>query len=135
MEQPFQTANTALAEQSEVLLQTYMKSLGIDAEDDPIRKRIIDHLPSGVPTVGDIAREAGQSVRSLQRRLAEQGLSFSQLLLQVRRELAELYLADPARTITEIAFLLGFQDTSSFSRAFKSWTSVTPKAFRAARAD
>jgi AraC-like DNA-binding protein len=127
---PFQTANPALAEQSEALLQAYMEKLGVAVEEDPIRKLIIDHLPSGAPAIGDIARDAGQSVRSLQRRLEERGLTFSQLLGDVRQERAERYLQDPDLPITEIAFLLGFQDTSSFSRAFKTWTGVTPKAFR-----
>lgn len=130
VQQPFQTANSALAEQSEALLQAYMEKLGLALEEDPIRKLIIDHLPSGTPTLADIARDAGQSVRSLQRRLEERGLTFSQLLGDVRRERAERYLQDPDLPITEIAFLLGFQDTSSFSRAFKTWTGRTPKTSR-----
>ncbi len=133
VERPSKTANAALAEQSEVLLQAYMEKLGLNIEEDPVRKLIIDHLPSGAPSIGEIARKAGQSVRSLQRRLEEKGVTFSQLLSVVRRERAEIYLEDADLPITEIAFLLGFQDTSSFSRAFKNWTGITPKAYRTAK--
>ena len=78
-----------------------------------------------------VAAQLATSPRSLQRRLAESGLSFSQLVEQVRRELAEQYLRDAAMNLTDIAFLLGYSEQSAFQRAFKRWTEQTPAQFRA----
>mgnify|MGYP001946743321 CR=1 FL=1 len=70
------------------------------------------------------------SGRTLQRRLAEEGTSFRTLLLEVRRELAERYISDPHMPLAEISYMLGFADSSSFSRAFKRWTGEPPALFR-----
>lgn len=77
-----------------------------------------------------LAAQLAQSPRSLQRRLSEQSLSFSQLVEQVRRELAERCLADPLLDLTDIAFLLGYSEQSAFQRAFKRWTGETPAQWR-----
>ena len=73
------------------------------------------------------------SARSLQRRLAEQRTSFSDLLAAVRRELAERYVLDHGLPVTEISYMLGFSDLSSFSRAFKRWTGRSPAEARRTR--
>ena len=77
-----------------------------------------------------VATQLATSPRSLQRRLAASELSFSQLIEQVRRELAETYLRDAAMSLTDIAFLLGYSEQSAFQRAFKRWTGLTPAQFR-----
>jgi len=87
-------------------------------------------LPSGTPKDDEIAKALLLSARTFQRKLAEQGTNFTELLGQVRRELAEHYIADPDIPVTEISYLLGFSDVSSFSRAFKRWTGTPPAAFR-----
>ncbi|MBL9056932.1 MAG: helix-turn-helix transcriptional regulator, partial [Rhodobacteraceae bacterium] len=76
------------------------------------------------------ARELGLSERTLQRRITEQGASYRGLLDEARQELGRHLLADGQNGIDEIAFLLGFQDTSSFYRAFRSWEGVTPSQWR-----
>lgn len=81
-------------------------------------------------TPGVVARALGVSERTLRRRLLNAGVSFSGLLNDVRSQRAKLYLADPRLAITEIAFLLGFSEVASFTRAFKRWYGVTPGQYR-----
>ena len=71
------------------------------------------------------------SLRSLQRKLAEEGTSYEALLAATRQELALSYLAEHRYSISEIAYLLGFSDTSSFTRAFKRWTGQAPSQYGA----
>ena len=68
--------------------------------------------------------------RTLQRKLAGEGSSFSKLLDEVRKELAERYIEDQTRTISEVSFLLGFSESSAFSRAFRRWTGEAPSRYR-----
>ncbi|WP_184397098.1 AraC family transcriptional regulator [Rhizobium sp. BK650] len=87
-------------------------------------------LASGRPDVADVARELGMSERTLQRRITAQGSSYRGLLDEARQELGRRLLSDEQNGIEEIAFLLGFQDTGSFYRAFRSWEGVTPAQWR-----
>ncbi|MDT8447217.1 MAG: AraC family transcriptional regulator ligand-binding domain-containing protein [bacterium] len=77
-----------------------------------------------------VARRLGMSPRSLQRKLGEQGLQFRQMVEQARQQWAQIHLAQAQLNITEIAFLLGFSETSAFTRAFKRWTGLSPRDFR-----
>ena len=70
------------------------------------------------------------SARSFQRKLAEQSSSFTRLVDDVRRELAERYLADATLDLTDIAFLLGYSEQSAFTRAYKRWSGRAPAATR-----
>ena len=70
------------------------------------------------------------SEAALQQKLTERCTSYHDLLDETRGELAIGYLQQPALTITEIAFLLGFADSSNFTRAFKRWKGAPPSAFR-----
>jgi AraC-like DNA-binding protein len=60
-----------------------------------------------------------------------EGLTFSVLLRQLRLDLANRYLADGDTSISRIAWLLGYQEVSAFSKAFKGWTGKAPRATRA----
>ena len=64
--------------------------------------------------------------RSLQRRLADQGMTFQGLLDETRRHLAEAYLRDERLDLAEIALLLGYSEQSAFTRAFRTWTGLPP---------
>ncbi|WKC21219.1 AraC family transcriptional regulator ligand-binding domain-containing protein (plasmid) [Rhizobium sp. SSA_523] len=88
-------------------------------------------LASGRPDVSNVARDLGTSERTLQRRITEDGTTFRQLLAEARQELGENLLVDQTISIDEVAILLGYQDTSSFYRAFKEWQGVTPQNWRA----
>jgi AraC-like DNA-binding protein len=87
-------------------------------------------LPSGRPELPDVARQLGMSERTLQRRILAEGASFRELLLVARRSLWSQLLADEAIQIEEIAYLLGYQDVTSFYRAFRAWEGVTPAQWR-----
>jgi AraC-like DNA-binding protein len=71
------------------------------------------------------------SVATLRRRLQEEGKTYASVLDAVRYDLAKKYLMDPGVTTSDVAFLLGFRDASSFSKAFRRWTrGVSSVAFR-----
>ncbi|MDF1779794.1 MAG: AraC family transcriptional regulator ligand-binding domain-containing protein [Alcanivoracaceae bacterium] len=87
-------------------------------------------LPEGEPSLGDAAKKFNLSVRSLQRRLSEEELTWKQLIENTRKTLVERHLRTPGMSVTQLAFLLGFSDVSSFSRAFKKWYGVAPSQFK-----
>ncbi len=95
-----------------------------------VRSRIEEDLPSGEVTAARVAAEMGLSARTLDRRLAAEGTSFRDVLDGVRGELAEQLLRDPRVTTGEIAFQLGFSESSAFHRSFKRRTGLTPREFR-----
>jgi AraC-like DNA-binding protein len=80
--------------------------------------------------VDDVARSLGMSKRTLARRLSDEGLNFTEVLQQLRRNLAVRYLDDPKLHISKIAWLLGFNEVSAFTHAFKRWTGKTPSQMR-----
>ena len=77
-----------------------------------------------------IAKRLAVSQRTLQRRLTDEGTNFQRVLKGLRTELAKDYLKRTDLNLPEIALLLGFQDTNSFFRAFRSWTDETPNQYR-----
>lgn len=77
-----------------------------------------------------VARQLGVSLRTLHRRLAEEGTSHGELVDEVRREQAKLHLASNQFSIGEISFLLGFSHPNGFHKAFKRWTRMTPAQYR-----
>ncbi|HEX3364162.1 MAG TPA: AraC family transcriptional regulator [Phenylobacterium sp.] len=81
----------------------------------------------------DVARDLGTSVRTLRRRLADEGASYRQLTDELRRDVAINYLRETDMTVEDIAYALGFSDAANFRQAFRRWTSATPQQFRAAR--
>ncbi|MGH1415613.1 MAG: AraC family transcriptional regulator ligand-binding domain-containing protein [Pelagimonas sp.] len=99
-----------------------------------VRQRILEALKGEAPSVERIAAELAVSVRKLQQRLSEESTSYSNLLTDARRDLAEEFLKAGEVGNDEIAYLLGYSEVSVFSRSFKKWTGQTPSEFRAANA-
>jgi AraC-like DNA-binding protein len=99
-----------------------------------VENAISSLLPHGRVVVDDIARSLGMSTRTLARKLSNEGLNFTEVLQQLRRDLAVRYLDDPKLHISKIAWLLGFNDVSAFTHAFKRWTGKTPSQMRTAGA-
>jgi AraC-like DNA-binding protein len=95
-----------------------------------IRQVIGDSIREGDPKLDDVARRVTMSTRTLQRRLKEHGVDFKGLVDDTRRRFSLDYLADPAHTPAEIAYLLGYSEVSAFNRAFKRWTGTTPSTYR-----
>ncbi len=83
------------------------------------------------PTREDVAQQLHLSVRTLQRRLNDAGITFQQLVEDTRRELARRYLKESTVELSEAAFLLGYEDTNSFFRAFHDWEGTSPGEWRA----
>lgn len=95
-----------------------------------ILDQIGDALSEGIPTLGDVAGRMGMSSRTLQRRLSADGLTYQDLVLDARKNLSEQLLSRTDYALAEIAFLTGFSDQSTFTRAFKRWHGQTPASFR-----
>ena len=129
--EPLATTNEQLARASDLILDGMLRDLSKTDIASKVKRLIIKALSSGTPTEQGIADAVHMSPRTLGRRLAEENTNFSTLLTEVRREMAEQYISDPTIPIAEVSYLLGFADTSSFSRAFKRWTGEAPATFRA----
>jgi AraC-like DNA-binding protein len=97
-----------------------------------VRRTVWEQLCSGQPSVQRIAAELGMSARTMQRRLRDEGVSFSQVLDDLRRAMAERLLRDRELAVYEVAFLLGYSEPSTFHRAFRRWYGVAPHEFRRA---
>jgi AraC-like DNA-binding protein len=124
------SANPELARHNDDLVRRYLADMREGTVVDRVRKTLTEHL-SGDTSPTKVATLLGMSSRSLQRRLQEHGTSYVKVLADTRRELAASYLREQQWSITEIAFLLGFEDASAFARAFRSWTGTSPSEFRA----
>ena len=90
-------------------------------------------LSFGEPKREHIAKILNLSISSLQRRLKQEGYTYQQLLLLTRKELAFEFLVEQKRSATDVAFLLGYQSTSQFFKAFKKWFKVTLVQYQKAR--
>jgi AraC-like DNA-binding protein len=77
-----------------------------------------------------IATQVGLSLRTFYRQLNKYGLRYRTLLADTRLSLAKTYLADKRLSLAEISLMLGYSDQSAFTRAFVSWTGITPSKFR-----
>ena len=82
-------------------------------------------------TMDEVARELGSSRRSLNRRLAAEGTSYGELVSRARVHAAKRMLQSRETSIQEAAYALGFSEAAAFHRAFKRWTGMTPKQYRA----
>jgi AraC-like DNA-binding protein len=91
---------------------------------------VLDQLKSGTPSKQSIAKHLGFSPRTLDRRLTEEGLTFQSMLDDLRRESALRHLEDPAVSVDDTAFLLGFSSAEAFRKAFNRWTGRTPGEYR-----
>ncbi len=123
-------ANEELAEFNDQAMSRYLATLHDNSWATRVRKLIMKHLPSGSITVEKAASELNVSTRKLQRLLKEEGTTFLSLLNTTRMKLAKDYVQQDNMDLTEIAFLLGFSELSTFSRSFKRWTGQSPIQYR-----
>jgi AraC-like DNA-binding protein len=135
LDRPFLTHNADLfatvAPQLEAELKQALASRAIGEQVKGILKPL---LAGRRPGIEDVAKELRLSPRTLQRRLAEDGATFQQLLREARRELARHYLLHSSLELNETAYLLGYEDAHSFFRAFHDWEGDSPGEWRARHA-
>jgi AraC-like DNA-binding protein len=95
-----------------------------------VRRTLASRIGGDDTRIQAIARTLGTSARSLQRRLAAEGISYRQLLDVARKEAAERYLSDGRLSIGDVGYLLGYSEAAAFNRAFRRWRNETPQVFR-----
>lgn len=100
---------------------------------DTVRRRIWPVLAEGKPTIDTVAAAMGMTARTLQRRLREEGTSYAAILEAFRKGMAGALLSDPDLAVYEVAYLLGYSEPSSFYRAFRRWTQLSPYEYRKQR--
>jgi AraC-like DNA-binding protein len=127
---PLPTAHAELAEVHERVACEHLQRLDPTQACHRARAVIIRQLQDGEPQRPKIAAILGMSERTLQRRLAAEGTSFQRLLDNTRRELAQHYLCQRNVSLTDIVYLLGFSDQSSFFRAARRWFGSSPRDYR-----
>lgn len=129
--EPFLTENAGIWDFFEPELQQRLSKL---EEHTSTRQRVksalLELLPSGQVSIDSVASQLAMSKRTLQRKLGAEEIKYQKILNDTRQELAEYYLSNSTTSPSEISFLLGFNETTSFYRAFSSWTGTTPETFR-----
>jgi len=122
--------NREIASQHDKIIEDNIVALDKDNVVASVKRLILQYLPSENCTRQRVARELAMSPSRLQQKLAEQDTNFQDLLSNIRQSLALDYMGQSRLSITEISFLLGFSDTSSFTRAFRRWTGKSPRDYR-----
>jgi AraC-like DNA-binding protein len=129
LEWPVLQSNPAMLEALEGQLRSRML-VEEETAVGRVRHQLAKGLRGEVPGLAEVARALGQSERALQRGLQLEGATFRGVLDDLRAELARGYLRDPAHSIADVSFLLGFSEASVFHRSFRKWTGLTPQEFR-----
>lgn len=128
---PFITENKPMWDFFEPGLKEQLSELD---ESIPVSQRVksllLTMLPSGHSSIEEAASKLAMSPRTLQRHLAKESANFQTILNGTRQELAQHYLRKSTISTNEISYLLGYQDSNSFLRAFKEWTGMTPGEYR-----
>ena len=134
LERPMKTADAAI----ERLMRHYgdLQLAGLETQRDELerlRRSVAQLVVAGDSSVERLAQSLGWSVRTLQRRLAAQGLNYSDVLAQVRKTLALNLLENPSLGIAQIAYFLGYSEVSTFNHAFRRWVGQPPRDYRNSR--
>jgi AraC-like DNA-binding protein len=129
---PLPSANQELARRNDEVIIEHLARLDRDDVVRRVEASIIELLPTGDCSRDAIAARLNMSPRSLLNKLEQRNTSYKEVLEMLRSTLAQQYIEQQNMPITEITFLLGFSDTSSFSRAFRRWTGKSPSDYQAA---
>ena len=124
------TANAELARVNDRVIAQHLAELEKTNILGKVKVELIRLLPSGAFNEEMVAHNLHTSLRTLQRKLTSEGISYKMLLEETRHELAIQYMRDSRHPVNEITYLLGFTEPSNFSRAFKRWTGQSPSAYR-----
>ena len=123
-------SNAELAKLNEHIVVRYLAHSAKKDIVNQVKAAIIDNLSNGSVTEKTVSESLFMTPRNMHRKLQKEETSFKQLLTEVRQDLAQQYIQDRSKTLTEISFLLGFSEVSSFSRAYKGWTGKAPSQDR-----
>ena len=124
------SSDPVVAEASDHIVIDYLSRMDDANIVDRVKAEIIKQLASGTMTDESIANALHKSTRTMQRELRDEGTTFSTVVNEVRHDLAIKYVQDSRLSLTEVAFMLGFSESSSFTRAFKRWTGSAPSNYK-----
>ena len=131
MQAPMRAASPALSAAFEAQAQRLLEKMqGRQSLAGRVHADIAAHLNGEEASMEKTAKRLAMGVATLRRKLEEEGTTYSEILDDLRRDLAERYLKERTSAIGEVAFLLGFSDVRAFGRAFKRWTNVSPSEYR-----
>lgn len=130
LSQPLATADAFLLPRFSETMQDLLANMPSDDLVEQVKRRIHLLLGSGEITEDRVATPLNISPRHLRRKLNQEGTSYEQLVDEVRKESAIRMISEGQLSLTSIAYELGFLDPSSFTRAFRRWTDMSPTAFR-----
>lgn len=133
LKKPFLTANNIMVEYLEPQLKQKLaekESESLETFADKVQKKLFQLIPSGQFSLENVAEEFGISARTVQRNLAVENIKFNQVVKNVQKIMTLNYLESKELSIDEIAYLVGYTETSSFYRAFKGWTGKTVLQYR-----
>lgn len=133
LERPVPSANEELATMLDELAAKHLAFRFSSRFSRKVRDSLIGQLPNGEPSKQETARLLAMTERTLLRRLREENTTFQEVLDRLREELAYDYLRRADLTVEDIAYLLGFSSSSTFSRAFMRWTGQRPSVWREGR--
>lgn len=130
---PVGSSDEALTGYLESLATLVLSKLGEERSlRDRLRRMLWSEMSEGLPDLDRIARTFGMSARTLQRRLRGEKTTFATVLADLRHDMAAPLLRDGRLTVSEVAFLTGYEDAGSFCRAFRRRTGLSPRAYRRA---
>ena len=130
LEQELPTASMELAQLSDQVVKDYLAKMDRDDIVSRVGSLLVANLPAGEYDKEDAARALHMSPRTLQNKLQKAGTTWRELIDRTRYELAVSYLESGRYSLADITYMLGFNDTSSFSRAFKRWSGKSPGELR-----
>ena len=116
-----------LETQADDILARLPARIGLALE---VQRALTARVAGGDTRIGALARQLAMSGRTLQRRLAAEGVSYQELLDDARKEAAGRYISESTLAIGEVAYLVGYSEPAPFHRAFKRWYGITPESFR-----
>ena len=128
---PVAVADITLTGYLDRLAEQALATLGSERTvRERVRRVLWSELTEAVPSLDGVAKALGASARTLQRQLRDEQTSFAAVLAELRREMAPSLLRDGQLAVSEVGFLLGYEDPSAFQRAFRRWFGRSPRAFR-----
>lgn len=130
LKRPFLTQNNSMLQYLEPEMQRRIKENEDRSNRGIVRQLLLKAIPSGQYNINEIAQQMGQSVRSLQRNLKNEKTTYNREVKDTQLYLAKMYLKKDQLSTLDIAYLVGYTDSSSFLRAFKRWTGMTTSEYR-----